>query len=84
MDVVASVEVPVSAETLFAFISDLSNYPSWLELVHEAVPEVNSTAAKSWSVELRARLGVLPDRNDCEWFARRVTRRIKWCLSVKN
>ena len=58
MDVVASVEVPVSAETLFTFIADLSNYPSWLELVHEAVPEANNTAAKTWSVELRARLGV--------------------------
>jgi len=53
MDVVATVDVPVSAEKLFNFISDLANYESWLQMVHSA----KLLEDKSWSVELRARLG---------------------------
>ncbi len=60
MDVIASVEVPVSVENLFAYVSDLVNYPSWLEFVHkvEAFSNGENTDA-TWLVELRARLGVL-------------------------
>ena len=60
MDVVASVEVPVSVEKLFAYVADLANYPSWLEFVHkvEAISDAEDSDA-SWLVELRARLGVL-------------------------
>ena len=53
MDVIATVEVPVSPEKLFAYISDLVNYESWLEIVHS----VKLFDANSWTVELRARLG---------------------------
>ena len=53
MDVLATVEVPVSPEKLFAYISDLVNYESWLEIVHS----VKLFDANSWTVELRARLG---------------------------
>lgn len=53
MDVVATVEVPVAPEKLFAYISDLANYESWLEIVHS----VKSFDANSWTVELRAHLG---------------------------
>ena len=53
MDVVATVDVPVSAEKLFNFILDLANYESWLQMVHS----VKLLEDKSWSVELRARLG---------------------------
>jgi len=53
MDVVATVDVPVSAEKLFNFILDLANYESWLQMVHSAKLQED----KSWSVELRARLG---------------------------
>ncbi|HBZ61474.1 MAG TPA: hypothetical protein DEO42_01515, partial [Acidimicrobium sp.] len=35
MDLVASVEVPVSVEKLFDYVSDLANYSSWLEFVHK-------------------------------------------------
>ena len=60
MDVVASVDVPVSAENLFDFVADLANYPSWLEFVHkvDAISDAGDTDA-TWQVELRARLGVL-------------------------
>ncbi|MBM3806236.1 MAG: SRPBCC family protein [Actinobacteria bacterium] len=59
MDVVASVEAPVSAEKLFDFVADLGNYPQWLELVHEASSS-NGDADQNpvWLVELRARLGI--------------------------
>ena len=53
MDVIATVEVPVSPEKLFAYISDLVNYESWLEIVHS----VKLFDDNSWTVELRARLG---------------------------
>ena len=61
MDVTANVDVPVSVEKLFAYISDLKNYESWLEMVHSVTP-VDHDAADShhviaWTVELRARLG---------------------------
>ena len=53
MDVIATVEVPVAPEKLFAYISDLANYESWLEIVHS----VKLFDDNSWTVELRARLG---------------------------
>ncbi len=61
MDVTANVDVPVSAEKLFNYISDLKNYESWLEMVYSVTPvdhDVNiSHDIKSWTVELRARIG---------------------------
>ena len=60
MDLVASVEVPVSVEKLFDYVADLANYSSCLEFVHkvELVGESIETDA-TWLVELRAKLGVL-------------------------
>ena len=60
MDLVASVEVPVSVEKLFDYVADLANYSSWLEFVHkvELVGESTETDT-TWLVELRAKLGVL-------------------------
>ena len=61
MDVTANVDVPVSAEKLFEYISDLKNYESWLEMVHSVTPvgqdAASSSDTKTWTVELRARLG---------------------------
>ena len=61
MDVTANVDVPVSVEILFGYISDLKNYESWLEMVHSVKPfsHVASTSPDldAWIVELRARLG---------------------------
>ena len=60
MDVVASVEVPVSAEKLFDYVADLANYSSWLEFVHKVEPISDSgNSDPTWMVELRAKLGVL-------------------------
>ncbi|MFM8521946.1 MAG: SRPBCC family protein [Acidimicrobiaceae bacterium] len=60
MELVASVEVPVSVEKLFDYVADLANYSSWLEFVYkvELVGESIETDA-TWLVELRAKLGVL-------------------------
>ena len=60
MDVVASVDVPVSVEKLFDYVADLANYQSWLEFVHkvDAISDAGDTDT-TWQVELRARLGVL-------------------------
>lgn len=60
MDLVASVEVPVSVEKIFEYVADLANYPSWLEFVHKVELVGDDTATDStWNVELRAKLGVL-------------------------
>ena len=60
MDLVASVEVPVSVEKLFDYVADLANYSSWLEFVHKVELVGESTETNTtWLVELRAKLGVL-------------------------
>ena len=60
MDLVASVEVPVSVERLFDYVADLANYSSWLEFVHKVELVGESTETNTtWLVELRAKLGVL-------------------------
>ena len=60
MDLVASVEVPVSVEKLFDYVADLANYSSWLEFVHKVELVGESTESDTtWLVELRAKLGVL-------------------------
>ena len=60
MDLVASVEVPVSVEKLFDYVADLANYSSWLEFVYKVDLVGESTETHTtWLVELRAKLGVL-------------------------
>ena len=60
MDLVASVEVPVSVEKLFNYVADLANYSSWLEFVYKVDLVGESTETHTtWLVELRAKLGVL-------------------------
>ena len=59
MDVVATVEVPVTCERLFSFVSDLANYESWLEMVHSVnrLEDDRNRNSPGWLVELQARLG---------------------------
>jgi hypothetical protein len=57
MDLTASLEAPCAAERLFELVDDLSTYPQWNGLVHNATREPDSDSA--WDVELRARLGPL-------------------------
>jgi len=57
MDLSASLEAPCAAERLFELVDDLSTYPRWNGLVHEAAREPGDEPA--WDVELRARVGPL-------------------------
>jgi len=57
MDLTASLEAPCAAEQLFELVDDLSTYPQWNGLVHNATREPDNDAA--WDVELRARVGPL-------------------------
>jgi len=57
MDLTASLEAPCAAERLFELVDDLSTYPQWNGLVHNATREPDSDSA--WDVELRARVGPL-------------------------
>jgi carbon monoxide dehydrogenase subunit G len=50
-----SVDVPALPSAVFPYVADLSAYPTWLPLVHEAVSALGDDAA--WEVELRARVG---------------------------
>ena len=59
VDVRAAVDVPCDASRLFALIDDLAVYPSWVELVHGALPDTPDRDGPAWSVELRARIGPL-------------------------
>lgn len=58
MDVHASLSAPCEPHELFAFVDDLSRYPSWVDLVHRAEPVAGSEPPE-WEVELRARIGPL-------------------------
>lgn len=53
MDVVATLEAPHEPARVWAVVSDLATYPSWLEIVPRAVAADDG----SWSVDLRGRLG---------------------------
>lgn len=53
-----SVVVPAPVDRVFPHVADLSVYPSWLPLVHEATAEPTASEQDpAWSVELRARVG---------------------------
>ena len=59
MDVVASLEAPHPAATLFGWVDDLERYPAWLDIVPRAVAIEGHTddVGPAWSVDLRGRLG---------------------------
>ena len=49
--------LPGPPERAFAFVDDLSAYPSWMDLVHD-VEEVEPTGGRrTWNVELQAQVG---------------------------
>lgn len=55
MDIDATLVAPCPPEALFAWVEDLSKYPSWLEIVTRAEPIDDG----AWAVDLRGRLGPL-------------------------
>ncbi len=54
-------EAPCPPEELFAWVDDLSRYPSWLGIVERAMPLPPNSGGDdelpAWSVDLRGRLG---------------------------
>ena len=62
MDVSEHLDAPCPPELLFAWVEDLTTYPSWLDIVPRAAPDAASDddgALPAWTVELRGRLGPL-------------------------
>jgi hypothetical protein len=55
VDVSATLDAPVAAERLFAWVEDLGRYPQWLDIVPRAEP----VDGGAWLVDLRGRLGPL-------------------------
>lgn len=53
MEVVATLEAPHPPDRVWAVVSDLGTYPTWLDIVARAVPAGDG----AWSVDLRGRLG---------------------------
>lgn len=55
-----SVTLHADPDAVFPFVVDLSAYPRWLPLVHDAEPAPSAPDAHpAWFVELRARIGPL-------------------------
>ncbi|MDJ0770408.1 MAG: SRPBCC family protein [Ilumatobacter sp.] len=52
-----SVVVPAAPAIVFPHVARLDAYPSWLGLVHQAVPDGGEADRPAWLVELRARVG---------------------------
>lgn len=61
MDLTEDLVAACTPEVLFAHVSDLASYPSWLAIVERAVPHPTSDDAAdvdvAWQVDLRGRLG---------------------------
>ena len=56
---VATLDAPCDAATLFPWVEDLARYPEWLDIVPRAVAAEPrpGDAGPAWSVDLRGRLG---------------------------
>jgi hypothetical protein len=63
MEITRELIVPANAERTFGFVDDLGEYPSWLRMVHAAIPTDEPdqpgtrTGPPAWIVELRAQVG---------------------------
>ena len=55
MDIQADLSAPCDPATLFSWVSDLTRYPDWLEIVTQAHPADDG----SWAIDLRGRMGPL-------------------------
>ena len=59
MDVTAALQAPCAPEVLFAHVDELTEYASWMALVHRVERVEPSDGRPTWMVELRARVGPL-------------------------
>jgi Polyketide cyclase / dehydrase and lipid transport len=62
MEITRDLIVPATPERTFALVDDLRVYPSWLRLVHAAIPDDSAeldapAGGPAWIVELRAQVG---------------------------
>ena len=55
MELAADLDAPCPPAELFAWVSDLARYPSWLSIVTRA--EAYAGEPLAWSVDLRGRVG---------------------------
>jgi len=63
MDITATLDTDVDADTLYAVVADLGSYPQWLDIVGRAAEAPSDPAAvdagPAWSVDLRGQVGPL-------------------------
>jgi hypothetical protein len=59
VDRVATVEAACPAAALFAWVDDLTRYPSWLPLVTRVEVDRGTPERPAWLVDLRGRIGPL-------------------------
>ena len=61
MDITADLLTDVSADALYAVVSNLATYPQWLDIVSRAEPvePVDSDGGPAWSIDLRGQIGPL-------------------------
>lgn len=52
-------EAPCAPDVLFAHVDELTDYASWMALVHHVEPAEPTDGRPAWNVELRARVGPL-------------------------
>lgn len=58
MDLDAELVCDYSPDAVFAWVDDLTRYPQWMGLVHQASEIEPIDGQRAWNVELRARLGL--------------------------
>lgn len=57
INVRASLDADVTAQTMFSVVRDLGTFPMWLDLVHRATSTDEQGDSHAWDVELRAKIG---------------------------
>ncbi len=61
MQIVRALDLPASVSWTFDRVEDLDRYPTWMTLVHEAIPAPagpdDPPGAPAWIIELQAQVG---------------------------
>lgn len=53
----SSVDLPVGADFVIPYVSDLARYVEWMPMVHQATTDDDAEGRPAWMVELRAKVG---------------------------